>query len=105
MLLIWVLVVIHRGNDFAEQIIDTGSGVAGHLFGAFNRIIQRGQHHPPLDTQLIEGAAFDQGLDGTPEQGLATTFALYRGQPVRRLISGYHGHGRARMAGSMRKMT
>ena len=27
-----------------------------------DRIIQRSQHHPTLNTQLIERAAFDQGL-------------------------------------------
>ena len=65
MLLIRVFGVIRHGNDLAKQIIDTGSGVTGHLFGAFDRIIQRRQHHPPLETKLIEGAAFNQGLQRT----------------------------------------
>ena len=66
MLLIRVFGVIRRSYHFAKQIIDAGSGVAGDLFSAFDRIIQRGQHHPSLDTQLIEGTAFDQGLQRTP---------------------------------------
>ena len=63
MLLIQIVRRFAGSHHIPEEIGHPRRRVARHLFCGLDRVIQCGKHHPTLDPQLIQGAAFDKRFE------------------------------------------